>query len=203
MIRASPWITADLKFGEKGIKSFLRYPVSPMAIIDLISILPILVAVHPALRALRAVRLVMALRFLRIIRLFRYSKSFAIIGRVLKKSSGTLLMILLVAAGYILLSAVVIFQVETDMFKNFFDAVYWAAVSLTTIGYGDFYPVTDLGKFITIVSSVMGVAVVALPSGVITAGYMNEVKGMEDEMKERYKEIQDKIRKAEKESNRE
>lgn len=122
---------------------------------------------------------------------------------MLKKSSGTLLMILLVAAGYILLSAVVIFQVETDMFKNFFDAVYWAAVSLTTIGYGDFYPVTDLGKFITIVSSVMGVAVVALPSGVITAGYMNEVKGMEDEMKERYKEIQDKIRKAEKESNRE
>lgn len=85
----------------------------------------------------------------------------------------------------------------SDVTASLFDAVYWAAVSLTTIGYGDFYPVTDLGKFITIVSSVMGVAVVALPSGVITAGYMNEVRGMEEEMKEKYKEIQDKIRKAE------
>ena len=85
----------------------------------------------------------------------------------------------------------------SDVTASLFDAVYWAAVSLTTIGYGDFYPVTDLGKFITIVSSVMGVAVVALPSGVIIAGYMNEVRGMEEEMKEKYKEIQDKIRKAE------
>ena len=85
----------------------------------------------------------------------------------------------------------------SDVTASLFDAVYWAAVSLTTIGYGDFYPVTDLGKFITIVSSVMGVAVVALPSGVIIAGYINEVRGMEEEMKEKYKEIQDKIRKAE------
>ena len=185
------WITADLKLGGKGIKPFLRYPFTPMAIVDLLSILPIVVAIHPAFKAFRAMRLVQALRFLRIVRLFRYSKNMAIIGNVLKKNAGTLLMILLLAVGYILLSSIVIFQVETETFKNYFDAVYWSTVSLTTIGYGDYYPVTDIGKFITIISSIIGVAVVALPAGVITAGYMNEIKKNENKS-----DLDEKIRNA-------
>ena len=175
------WITADFKFGRKGMKSFLKYPFTPMAIIDLLSILPIVVAIHPAFRLFRAMRLIMALRFLRVVRLFRYSKNLSIILNVLKKNRGTLLMILVLAVGYILLSSIVIFQVETEVFKNYFDAVYWSAVSLTTIGYGDYYPITELGKLVTIISSVMGVALVALPAGVITAGYLNEVRKMDAE----------------------
>ena len=61
------------------------------------------------------------------------------------------------------------------LFDSFFDALYWATISITTIGYGDIYPTTDIGRFITMISALMGVAVIALPSGMITAAYMNEI----------------------------
>ncbi|WP_418517468.1 potassium channel family protein [Pseudoruminococcus massiliensis] len=58
----------------------------------------------------------------------------------------------------------------------FFDAIYWATVSLTTVGYGDIYPVTVIGRLVTMLSSVLGIAIIALPAGIITAGYMSEIK---------------------------
>ena len=64
---------------------------------------------------------------------------------------------------------------EPESFNNFFEAIYWATVSLTTVGYGDIYPVTSVGRVITMISSVFGIAVVALPAGIITAGYMKEL----------------------------
>ena len=83
------------------------------------------------------------------------------------------------AIGYIFISALVIFNVEPETFNNFFDAIYWAiywaTVSLTTVGYGDIYAVSIAGKVITMISSVFGIAIVALPAGIITAGYMGEL----------------------------
>ncbi len=67
------------------------------------------------------------------------------------------------------------FTVEPTTFDTFFDALYWATISLTTVGYGDIFAVSTLGKLITMVSSVLGIAIVALPAGIITAGYMNEI----------------------------
>ena len=72
-------------------------------------------------------------------------------------------------------SALVIFNVEPQTFDNFFEAIYWATVSLTTVGYGDIYPTSDIGRIITMISSVFGIAIVALPAGIITAGYMDEI----------------------------
>jgi voltage-gated potassium channel len=83
--------------------------------------------------------------------------------------------------GYVLVSALVVYNVEPESFNNFFDAVYWATVSLTTVGYGDIYPVSTIGRIVTMVSSVFGIAIIALPSGVITAGYMAEIKGEAEE----------------------
>lgn len=80
------------------------------------------------------------------------------------------------AGAYVLIAALAIFNAEPDSFNTFFDAVYWAVVSLTTMGYGDIYPVTTVGRIITMVSSFFGVAIVALPAGIITAGYMDEIK---------------------------
>ena len=88
------------------------------------------------------------------------------------------------AIGYILVSALIIFNVEGDSFSSFFDAIYWATVSLTTVGYGDIYPVTTAGRIITMISSIFGIAIVALPAGIITAGYMdviNEEKNNKEE----------------------
>lgn len=63
------------------------------------------------------------------------------------------------------------------LFDDFFEAFYWAASTLTTVGYGDVYPVNDLGRTISMISSLVGIAIIALPSGVITAAYMEELEG--------------------------
>lgn len=100
--------------------------------------------------------------------------------KVFNKSREALIAVCTLAGAYILISALVIFNVEPDSFNTFFDAVYWATVSLTTVGYGDIYPVSTIGRIVTMFSSVFGIAIVALPAGIITAGYMNEVKDSRD-----------------------
>ena len=79
------------------------------------------------------------------------------------------------ACGDIELSALIMFQVEPDSFDTFFDAIYWAVVTLTTVGYGDIYPTSEIGRIVSMMSSFMGIAIVALPTGIITAGYMREL----------------------------
>ena len=169
------WATADYKFKKAGFRSFLRYPFSLMAIIDLLSILPALSLVHSGFQVLRVLRLFRAMRVLRVFKAMRYSRTFKIIGDVLVSSKESLIAVGTLAVGYILVSAMVVFTVEPESFGTFFDAVYWATVSLTTVGYGDIYPVTTIGRTVTMISSVFGIAIVALPAGIITAEYMNEL----------------------------
>lgn len=170
------WFTADYRFGKKGILSFLRYPFSFMAIIDLISILPSLTVLNDGLKVLRILRMIRAMRVFRVFKAMRYSKSFKIISNVLHTSKDSLIAVCVLAVGYILISALIVFNVEPESFESFFDAVYWATVSLTTVGYGDIYPISTIGRVITMLSSIFGIAIVALPAGIITAGYMSELE---------------------------
>lgn len=163
--------TADLKL-KKGAFSFLLYPVTPMALIDLICILPSLSVISSAFRVLKVFRLLRTLRVFRIFKAVRYSKSINMIGRVFEMEHKPLITVGALAAGYVLVSALVIFNVEPELFGSFLDAVYWATVSLTTMGYGDITPVTAAGRIVTIISSMMGIAIIALPSGIMTAGFM-------------------------------
>ena len=85
---------------------------------------------------------------------------------------------------YVFLTALIMFNAEPHInpvtgattFEDFFDALYWATVTLTTVGYGDMIPVTDIGRCVSMLSSLFGVAVIALPSGVITASYLDELR---------------------------
>jgi voltage-gated potassium channel len=167
--------TADFKYGKTSISSFLRYPFSFMAIIDLLSILPSVTVLNSSFKLLRILRLIRAFRVFRVFKVLRYSKSFRIIISVFKRQRASLLAVVTLAIAYIIISALIIFNVEPDSFNTFFDAVYWATVSLTTMGYGDIYPITTVGRTVTMVSSIFGIAIVALPAGIITAGYMNEI----------------------------
>lgn len=168
------WFTADIKLG-KGWLSFMLYPFTFMAIIDLVSIIPSLSVINQGFKLLRLLRMFRALRVLRIFKALRYSQNFTIILSVLRKSKRSLVAVCALATGYILIAALVIFNVEPDTFNTFFDAIYWATISLTTVGYGDIYPTSTIGKIFTMLSSVLGIAIVALPAGIITAGYMNEI----------------------------
>lgn len=167
--------TADLKM-KKGPASYFLYPLTFMAVIDLISILPSFIAISAGLKVLRVLRIVRTFRVFRAFKMLRYSKSVITIANVMRKQKTPLLAVWTLALAYVLIAALVIFNVEPDTFHTFFEAVYWATISLTTVGYGDIAPVTTAGKAVTILSSFMGVAIVALPSGIITAGYMDEIR---------------------------
>ena len=167
------WATADLKLG-KGALSFLIYPFTPMAIVDLVSMLPTFAGLNPAWRTLRVLRLA---RLLRVFRFIRYSKNVAAIVNTFRKKRGQFLVVLSFALAYVILSAMIMFNVEHDTFPVFFDAVYWSVVSLTTVGYGDLYPTSEIGRAIAMVSSFVGIAIVALPASIITAGLLDEIKG--------------------------
>lgn len=169
------WITADYKIGRNSVVSFIRYPFTLMAIIDLVSILPSISLLNSSLRVLRVVRLFRTFRIFRIFKAVRYSRSIHIIKNVIENSKESLIAVGVLAIVYILISALIIINIEPDSFNNYFDAIYWATVSLTTVGYGDIYPVTALGKVITMVSSFFGIAIIALPSGIITAGFMESI----------------------------
>ena len=165
-------VTADYKL-EKGKLSFLLYPFTFLALADLLCILPSLFLLNNSLRLFKILRM---LRILRVFKFIRYSKNIQILTNVLKKQKDSLIIVGLLALGYIFISALIIFNVEPNTFPNFFDALYWATISLTTVGYGDIYAVSTTGKIITMISSFLGIAIVALPAGIITAGYMKEIK---------------------------
>jgi len=176
------WFVADYEYPHLKFP-FLQYVYQPMAIIDLISILPgILVSItyhNPEFMTLMLLRLARLARVLRSFKILEYSHSFRVLRAVIKNSVRPLKAVLAFAVSYIIISALVIFHIEPG-FRDFFEALYWATVSLTTIGYGDIVPTTMLGRVVTMISSIMGVAIIALPSGIVTAGYM---QALEEEKK--------------------
>ena len=184
------FITADHKL-DNGALSFIRYPFTFWAVIDLVSILPSLTILNSSFKLLKLFRIFRTFRAFRVFRIFkalRYSKSLVIIVDVIKNSKDALLAVCTLAVGYILISALVIFNVEGDSFNNFFEAVYWGCITLVTVGYGDLYPVTTAGRIITMLSSFLGIAIVALPAGIITAGYMTALENNKKEGKQNEKE---------------
>jgi len=169
------WLTADKKFGSK--KAFVFYPCTAFAIIDLLAILPTFGVISKFFRIFKLLRVI---KVVRVFKALRYSKHFYMIIRVIKNSLDTLAALLVCSIFYIFISALFIFSIEPENFNNFFEALYWATTALTTVGYGDIYPITTGGKIISMISSFLGIAMVALPSGVITAEFISEM-GKEDD----------------------
>lgn len=181
------WITADLRTPKQHrIWAFIMYPFTLIAIVDLLSILPSIGLFNKALKVLRVVRL---LKLLRLFRFLRYSSRIETLMLVLKKERVVLLTVLGIAVFYIFATALIMFNVELNnqsadgvvVFDTFFDALYWATTTLTTVGYGDIYPVSNVGRIVSMISSLFGVAIIALPSGVITASYLDELKKEKEE----------------------
>ncbi|MGI6110089.1 MAG: ion transporter [Eubacteriaceae bacterium] len=185
--------TADYKL-HKGKISFLLYPFTMMAVIDLLSIIPSLTILNSSFKLLKITRLTRTFRIFRAFKAIRYSKNVQLILNVFKAQKDSLLIVCGLAVSYIMISALIIFNIEPETFHTLFDAIYWATVSLTTVGYGDIYPVSTAGKVITMLSSIFGIAIVALPAGIITAGYMEEIKKEDEDSKSQASAAQSSIR---------
>lgn len=167
------FITVDLNKPGRSFVNFIKYPFRPMAIIDLLSILPSLININYAFRVLKIFRLA---RTFRVFKFFRYSKNIQIIINVIRRKQQALITVGILALAYIFVSALIVFQVEPNTFGSLFKAIYWSTVSLTTVGYGDIYPTSDIGRIVSMVSSFLGIAVVALPSGILISGYQEEIE---------------------------
>ena len=180
------WATADFSSKHNKVVAFLIYPFTPMAIIDLLSILPTFNLINPTFKVVRISRL---LKILRVIKVIRYYEPLEIILAVVRRQSKILWTVFSLAIFYIFITALIMFNAEEDinpetghyLFDNFFDAFYWAACTLTTVGYGDLYPISDVGRVISIISSMVGIAIIALPSGIVTAGYLDELKSRKEQ----------------------
>ncbi len=164
--------TADYKMGYQNYRAYIAYIFTPLAIFDFLSIVPVVYIFIPVSGFISLLRL---FRVFRMLKLVRYSKTMIIIRNVIRKVKSQLMAVLFLIIIYIFGAAMLIFQLEPNLFNNFFDALYWATISITTIGYGDIYPVTTVGRLITMISALVGMAVIALPTGIITAAYMAEI----------------------------
>lgn len=156
----------------------LRYVFSPLALVDLIAVLPYFLSFLALdMRFLRALRL---LRLLRIAKFGRYSETLALFARVMRNKKEELLITSLLMLLLIILSASLMYFAEhdaqPDKFPDIPSTAWWAVVTLTTVGYGDVFPVTGLGRLFASLVAVFGIAMFALPAGIMGASFTEEMR---------------------------
>ncbi len=160
------------------LKSARKFIFSAFGIIDLLAILPFYLPfiVRIDLRFLRILRL---LRFMRILKITRYNKSLYLIWSVIKEKRSELTMTGFLALLILVIASFLMYYIEGDTqpdeFPNVLAAFWWAIATLTTVGYGDVVPVTGLGKFISGIIAILGIGIIALPTGIISSGFKDRL----------------------------
>lgn len=164
-------------------KAILKYVFSISGLIDLLSFLPeYLPFFFPG--GTIAFRMVRIVRIFRLFRINYYFDSLSVIAAVLKSrkqqliSSVFIIMVLMVASSLCMYSLE--HEAQPEVFDNAFSGIWWAASTLLTVGYGDIYPITTLGKIFGIFITFLGVGVVAIPTGIISAGFVEQYAQMKD-----------------------
>jgi len=172
------WCAVEEPRYSRPIIGRLRYALSPLALVDLIAVLPFyLPALIPIdLRFLRGLRLI---RLVRVMKLGHYSRSLTLITTVAKKKRHEMGAALLIVSILLLFASSVMYYVERDtqpkLFSSIPAALWWGVCALTTVGYGDIYPVTTVGKLFSSFISLLALGIIALPSGIFVAGFMEEM----------------------------
>lgn len=167
-------ITADYLYPEsKPFRAILKFLFSFDGIVDLLTVLPLV-----AFSGFIAFRI---LRVVRIFHLFRINSSldsFNVIALVIKEKRKQIASSVLIIFIFMLASSLGIYSVEhqaqPDAFKNAFSGIWWSVSALLTVGYGDIYPITVLGKIMGILVAFLGVGLVAIPTGIISAGFVEQ-----------------------------
>ncbi|MDE6733683.1 MAG: ion transporter [Oscillospiraceae bacterium] len=170
--------SADLKYPNlPPVLARLRFMVTFTAIIDLVSLLPSYISVISA--NFMVLRMLRVLRLLRAFKLNRYTHALRDIADVFKKKASQLISSMLVVAFLMLISAVLMYDAEheaqPEVFENAFSGLWWAIVTVTTVGYGDVHPITVIGRVMGSIIAILGIALIAVPTGIITAGFSEQI----------------------------
>lgn len=157
----------------------LRYALSPSAIIDLLAIAPFYLAPLAASNTV-VLRLLRIFRLLRLLKLGRYHSSLGILGRVLLSRREELAISLVLVVILIVVASTLMYALEHDaqpkLFSSIPAAMWWGVVTMTTVGYGDVYPVTAGGKMVAGLSLLLGIGLFALPAGILASGFSEEMQ---------------------------
>lgn len=168
--------TADPRFAHP-VTGRLRFMVTPGAIVDLVAIVPAYLPIALDLRFARIVRLV---RMLRILKIGRYSQPLRMFGRVFRSRRDDLVLIAALLLVLLVLSSSSMYFLENgaqpEAFSSIPAAMWWAMATLTTVGYGDVYPVTPFGKAVGSFIAVLGVGIFALPAGILAGAFADEIR---------------------------
>lgn len=165
-----------------SIKGRIKYMLTPGAIIDLLAFFPFYIHLitGPGRLDLRTLRILRLMRFFRLFRLTAYTKSAQMIFNVFKSRFNELLLSFLMVVFLIIIAACLLYFAEHNEQPKSFSSIpatlWWAVVTLTTTGYGDMAPHTIVGKILAAIIMLAGVALFALPAGIITAGFLEEIK---------------------------
>ncbi len=170
--------TAPCLYPERsGFRPYLRYVVSAAGVIDLMSFLPYYLPVFFPAGAV-AFRLIRVARILRLFRINAYYDSLNVITEVLVGKRQQLLSSVFIIFVLMLASSLAMYSIEheaqPEIFRNAFSGIWWSVSTLLTVGYGDIYPVTPLGKAFGILITFLGVGMVAIPTGIISAGFVEQ-----------------------------
>jgi voltage-gated potassium channel len=179
---------ADLIYPSSNkLKSGLKFILSPFGLIDLMAIIPFYIPfiISVDLRFLRILRIT---RFIRILKINRYNKAIDLIWKVVKEKKNELIMTGIVTLLLLVVASFLIYYFEgnsqPDKFPDIFSCFWWTLTTLTSLGNGTVYPITAFGKIISVLIAVLGIGLIALPTGIISAGFIEKLKKNDSELKQ-------------------
>ncbi|MEN6578580.1 MAG: ion transporter [Phycisphaerales bacterium] len=174
------WSSVEDPAYAKPFLGRLRFAIAPLAMVDLAAVLPFyLPFLGVDLRVLRMFRLFRVMRIMRVAKLARYSDSLQMLLRVVKSRRDQLLGAVFILLILLIVAASLMYYAEHEaqpkVFSSIPAAMWWAAVTLTTVGYGDAYPITPIGKVMASMTAILGIGMFALPTAVLGAGFLEEL----------------------------
>ncbi|MDD4137542.1 MAG: ion transporter [Methanoregula sp.] len=172
------WCCVKNPLYSSPVRGRLRYMVSPYMLIDLVALtpfyLPLIIPVE-----FRLLRLLRLFRLFRVLRLGKYSHAFETFVDVLKSKKEELVITVIMTMIILILASSTLYTVERDVqpdkFGSIPDAMWWAVVTLATVGYGDIYPITPLGKFFAALVAISAIGLFALPAGILASGFAESI----------------------------
>ena len=182
-IWTSPLMYPDLT----PFRARIKYITSAKAIIEFIALFSFYLPLF-TYHNLKFIRIIRLFRILSLLKINRYSHALEDLGNVIKRKSLQLLSSIFIVGVLIIFSALLMYHIENDAqpesFNNAYSSLWWTIATLTTVGYGDIYPVTVLGKLLGIFISLLGIALIAIPTGIISAGFMERSREEKSKLRE-------------------